>query len=131
MDVNRINEKTYNDIQKSMYSVMIISRLVNTICLIKGQHPSSKTMIINKAVLITTKAVYDDLILRFIYNKKISIKTLRCFIGKAAVYWHTQRGKSYPRISGIPYTKWYVKNIIINIFLNIKYRNQKKLIKNT
>lgn len=73
MDANRINEKTYYDIRKSMYSFMIISRIVDVLCLIKGQHPKSTTQIINKAVL--TKAVFDNLILRFIYNSKLSTKT--------------------------------------------------------
>lgn len=125
MDTNHINEKTYNDIRKSMYSYMIISRMVDVICLIKGQHPKSPNEQINKAVL--TKAIYDDLILRFIYCYKLSTKILRNFIQRSAIYCHSQKGKSYARISTIPYTKWYVKKYYHKYILENKKKINKDI----
>ena len=64
-------------------------------------------MIINKAVL--TKAIYDDFILRFLYNTKMGEKSIRKFINLAVEYEITHINESNPRVSSIPYTKWYVK----------------------
>jgi len=106
MDLNRLNEKTFDEIQRSLYSYLIIRKLVDAICKIKGLHKNNK-MIINKAVL--TKAIYEDFIFRFFYNQKIGDKSIRKFIDTAVQYEITHRNESNPRTSSIPYTKWYVK----------------------
>ena len=63
--------------------------------------------IINKTVL--TRGVYNSFLLRLIYNKKISTRTVREFLIIHAVYVSTSVGKHYSRVSNKPYTKWYIK----------------------
>lgn len=63
-------------------------------------------MMLNKAVL--TKSVYDKFIYRFFYNKNMGEKT-RKFIKNSIQYETTHHNVSNPRVSSIPYTKWYIK----------------------
>lgn len=106
MNLNKINVKTFDEIQKSLYCTLIVNIIVDAICKINGPHLNNK-MIINKAVL--TEAVFSDFILRFMYNKKIGESVIREFINKAVQFQVSHKGESNPRESTIPYSKWYIK----------------------
>jgi len=102
-----MNEKNQLSIMKSIYTHLIISRITNILAFIKGNHPNNSKQIINKAVLIN--GIYDDLLLKFLYNKHISLRTLRQFMNIYVVYQATRTGCHYERKSITPYTKWYIK----------------------
>jgi len=104
MKFDNMTEHRMISLQKTIYAQLITSRIVDILVYIKG--PKSN-LIVNKTVLTT--GVYNDFLLRFIYNKKISTRTIREFLLINAVYVSTQVGKHYPRKSLRPYSKWYIK----------------------
>lgn len=105
-DLNNISETSLTEVKKHLLCLMIVEHIIHYI--IKIHKPSTaKNSIINKAVL--TEAVYNNILLRCMYNKKFSRDTLRRLIKNGIQFQRTQVGKSYPRVSSIPYTKWYVK----------------------
>lgn len=127
MNADKINEKKYDGIRKTLYSYLFISRIVSLLILIKGKHQKSNKMIVNKSVL--TEGIYNDFIMRLLYNKKISQKTIRKFMVIYAVFTSTHKGKHNPRSSKKPYTKWYIKKYYHKYILEHKTESKKK--KNT
>jgi len=105
-NLNNMLEKDKTSIMKTIYAQLIVSRIVDLLSLIKGPH-EKENMIINKTAL--TDAVYNDFLLKFIYNKHINRRTVREFLTISAEYTHTQKGEYYERKSRKPYTKWYIK----------------------
>jgi hypothetical protein len=104
---NRLLEKDKKSIMKTIYSQLIISRIVDLFARIKGTHKKNNTMIINKTTL--TNALYNDFLIKFMYNKNINRRSVRQFLTISALYTHSQKGKSYERTSFKPYSKWYIK----------------------
>ncbi len=109
---DKMLEKDKISIMKTIYAQLIVTRIVNILALIKGHHKKNKSMIVNKTLL--TYAVYNNFLLKFIYNKHCNKKTIRDFLEISAIYTHSQGGsdKSYERKSSRPYTKWYIKKFI-------------------
>ena len=91
----RINEKSKINIMKTIYSQLIVSRIVDVLTYIKGTHPNSVTQIINKAVL--TEGVYEEFLLKFVYNQKMSYRSIRAFMNVYVVYQTTQAGHHYEK----------------------------------
>lgn len=123
-DMNSINEKTLDGIKKTLYTHLIVSKLVEIIILIHGPSKKDNT-IINKAVLV--KAIYDEFLLRFFYMKNMGDKSIRQFIETAIELETTNKGKSNPRTSSIPYTKWYIKKYYHKYLIDGKRKYHSKM----
>lgn len=107
MKLGTMNEQSEISLMKTIYAQLIVARLIDLIISIKGPHKKSENMIINKTTL--TKGMYDNFILRFIYNKTMSCTSINSFILIYAIYTKTRKGEHYERASNKPFTKWYIK----------------------
>ena len=47
MDLNKINEKTFDEVQRSLYSHLIVRKLVDALCKIHGPHTNDKMIILS------------------------------------------------------------------------------------
>ena len=121
-----LNEQNKESILKSIYTHLIISCLTSVLSFIKGPHPTSETQIINKSVL--TNGIYTNLLLNLLYNKHISLRTIRAFMNVNAIYQTTQIGGHYERKSITPYTKWYIKKYFSKYKLKKTVEKLEKLV---
>jgi len=101
-------EKDKTSIKKTIYTQLIVSRIVDLLAFIQGPHPD-KSYVVNKKLL--AEAVYENFLLNFLYANKFNRRTIRTFMKTAVKYTHSQggTGKQYERKSSKPYSKWYIK----------------------
>jgi hypothetical protein len=115
MKFENMPEKNYEDVMKSVYSQLIVTRLVNLMIQLKGAHKNEKKAV-NKSML--TRGMYRHFIMDLFYNRRINRRKIRDFMDANAVYINVRRGEHYERKSIRPYTKWYIK----------KYQEKYKLV---
>lgn len=108
----KMNSKKYDSIKKDIYSQLILSKFVYLF-----SNHFSQDLPINKKVNATTltEALYDKFMINFIYcskyTKKFSKNYINLFIKIYINIIDTDKdnGRSNPRISKTPNTKWYNK----------------------
>jgi len=120
-----LNENRKKQISKTIYAQLIISLIVSIIKKINGQHKTSSKQIINSSSL--TKAVYDEFICKFFYNK-YDLGSIKAFFDLNISYQTTKKGKHYPRIATMRYSKGYALKYKKK---HIKQRTTKKKAKKT
>ena len=108
----KMNSKKYDSIKKDIYSQLILSKFVYLF-----SNHFSQNLPINQKINATTltEALYDKFMINFIYcskyTKKFSKNYINLFIKIYINIINTDKdnGRSNPRISKTPNTKWYNK----------------------
>jgi len=112
-----MKEHTTEALKKNIYGQLIICRLRDLIKFVYGQDNCPGNQIFNNVTL--TNGIYNHFIYKF-FNGTLSRRKVRQFTNIHITFVTTNAGKHVPRISSIPFSKWYIKG-----FYN-KYVERKK-----
>jgi hypothetical protein len=108
MKFDNMTEHRQSSLMKTIYVQLITSRIIDLLAHIIGANPNRPKAVVNKALL--TEGVYNDFLLRLIYNKEFTKEKINSFFTTYANYVSSQAGKHYVRKAIRPTKKWYVKS---------------------
>ena len=107
MKMESFKERDWKSIKTSIYMNFIISKLTYLIFNLYKKKIKNNNRTINKNLL--TYELYNDFLLKFIYNKQLSERFLIKFFKKAIDIIVTNLDKKNVRRSMYPHTKWNTK----------------------
>ena len=107
MKIENFRERDWKSIKTSVYMNFLISKIVYLMFNLYHARIKNKNRTINKNLL--THELYNDFLLKFIYNVKLSERFLIQFFNYAIDIIITHLDVSNERKSMFPHTKFYVK----------------------
>lgn len=111
-NLSYIDEFGMESIKKTIYSQLIISKIINAFTYIfsKDKNKFNKeNMILNKSLLTDGFFTNHDLLYKLIMNKGVNRVFIEKFVKISVFPTHTRKNESYERIGKRPYHKWYIK----------------------
>lgn len=120
---DHMKEKNKEALMKNIYGQLIICRLRDLIKYVYGQDKCPGNQIFNNVTL--TNGLYNNFIYNF-FNGKLSRRKVRQFTTIHITFVTTNVGKHVPRLSSIPFSKWYIKGFYNKFIEKKKVSNAEK-----
>ena len=104
---DNLNDNNFNKLQKSIYTNLIVSKLIFILTAIKEKKIIKK---VNKSILV--KGFYDEFIYKFIYYKGFNYKFIRKFMTNYIILYAVRKDRKHERKCKRTTYKWYFKQYV-------------------